>query len=184
MPLRYAKHISGFVQCDLDMCRTGVVLDSAVSIVTQDRHGVCSLFHIGITGTALVEIGLEVFIELVVLQKQRHHSHHDGGTVLCALVELVVFDGLRVVIIDTGHDIAGSAVKHNQMVHIRTGGGFILSHSAVVDGADSAFSSTHHTVTNCMDSLDHGAGQRSLRCTAILGGDFHLLVCQLIERLR
>ena len=99
-------------------------------------------------------------------------------------MELVVFDGLRVVIIDTGHDIAGPAVKHNQMIHIRTGGGFILSHSAVVDGADSAFSSTHHTVTNCMDSLDHGAGQRSLRCTAILGGDFHLLVCQLIERLR
>ena len=82
MPLRYAKHISGFVQCDLDMCRTGVVLNTAVSIVTQDRHGVCGLFHIGITGAALGEIGLEVFIELVVLQKQGHHSHHDGGAVL------------------------------------------------------------------------------------------------------
>ena len=174
MPLRHAKHISGFVQCDLDMCRTGVVLDSAVSIVAQDRHGVCGLFHIGITGAALVEIALEVFIELVVLQKQGHHSHHDSGAVLCALVELVVFDGLRVVIIDTGHDIAGSAIKHNQMIHIRTGGGFILSHSAVVDGADSAFSGSHHTVTNCMDSLDHGAGKRSFRCASILGGDFHL----------
>lgn len=32
--------------------------------------------------------GRQVFIELVVLQKQGHHSHHDGGTVLCALVEL------------------------------------------------------------------------------------------------
>ena len=127
---------------------------------------------------------MKVLVELVVLQKQGHHGHQNGGTVLRTLVKSVVFDGFRVFIIDTGHDIAGAAIEHDQMVDVRTSRGLILGYSTVVDGTDGTFTCTHHAVANGMDSFDYGAGECSLRCAAILGADFHLFICELIERLR
>ena len=166
------------------MGRAGIILDSAVSIVAEDCHGLRRRIHVRIAGSSLIEVGLEVIIELIILQEKGYQRHHDCSTVPFALMELVVFNGLRVLIVDTGHDIAGATVEHNQMIHIRACGRLVLCHSAVVDGAYGAFSGAGHTVADCMNSLDHGATQSSFGTASILGGSLHLLIGQLIEGFR
>ena len=99
-------------------------------------------------------------------------------------MKLVVLDRLCVLIKDTGHDITASAVKDNQMVNIRASGGFVLRHSTMIDGANSSFSITGHTVTNCVNRFDDGCTQRGFCTAAIFGGHLDLFIGQGVERFR
>ena len=157
MTLRDTHHIAGLVQCDIDMGRAGIVLDPAVSIITEDRHSIRGFLHVGIASIALIEVSLEVFVKLIILQQERHQGHHDCGAVLIALVKFVVLNGFGILIIDAGHDITASTVKHDQMICIRTCRGFVLRYRAVVNGTYCTFACACHTVTDCVDGLDHGA---------------------------
>ena len=158
------------------MSRTGIVLDPAVRIVAENGHGVRSLLQIRIARITLVKIGLELFFKFLVLQQQRHQGHHNGSTITLTLVELVVLDGFRVLIVHTGHNRTGTAVKHDQMEQLRTCSRLVLCHSTVVDGANGTLTIAGHAITDSVNSLDYGTAQSGLRAAAVLGGELYLLV--------
>ena len=176
MTLGNPEQIAGLIQRDIDMSRTGIVLDPAICIITENCHRVRSLLQIRIPRVALVKIGLEMFFKFLVFQQQRHQSHHNGGTITLTLVELIVLDGFRVFVVHTGHNRTGATVKHNQMEQIRTCSRLVLCHSTVVDGADCTLTIAGHTITDRMNSLDHSTAQSGLRTAAVLGGELYLLV--------
>ena len=129
-------------------------------------------------------VEVEVIFKLLIRHKRRDHSHENGRTVVCGLVEPVVLDHFRVLVIATGHDITRGTVVYHQMVGIRTRGGLILGDHSVIDDTQSTFAYAAHTIADCMNSLDNGGGQGGLGAAAILGRHLNLLGCEGVKRSR
>ena len=72
LPLRNTHQVSGLIYRDIDMCRTSVILDPAISIIAEDRHALSRLCHIRVAGNELIVVRLKVFIELRIRQQERH----------------------------------------------------------------------------------------------------------------
>ena len=145
--LGYPKHIAGFLDFCLNVCRTGFVFDPAVGVVTHDRHRFHGLIEVQVAVLTLRKINLEVVIELLILQKRRQHGHQNSGTVISSLVQAVGFYHFGVLVEATGKNIAGDRVIHHQMVGIRACGRLVFRDHSVVNDADGTFADASHAVT-------------------------------------
>ena len=99
-------------------------------------------------------------------------------------MQLVIFNGFRVLIVHACHDITGAAVEHYQVIDISSGSGLVLSNGAVVNGTDCTFSGTCHAVADSVDCFNYGGTQSRLCAVTVFGGDLHLLIRQGIKRFR
>ena len=182
--LGYPQDITGLFDFRLDICRAGFILQAAVCVITKDGHILYRLRKIRIASLSLIEVEYKIVFKLLISDQCRKHSHKDSSTIICSLVQPVGFDHFRVLVIAAGNDIAACAVIDNQMIGIRTGGGFVFCNHPMINDTHCAFCAAGHTVTDCMYSLDDCGSQRGLGSGAVFRRHLHFFTGKCVHRCR
>ena len=173
MHLGDPHQVACIVDSNINVGRAGIILNSAIYIVTQNAHELRSFRQIRKTLDKFIVVIHECVFKLGVTHEGWIHCHHNRCCIPVCTVGSIGCKGLVILTEDAAHQVASGTVMHNDVELFRVGR-LILAHILMINRTNSAFCCSLPASANGMNAFNDCGRECRLRSGSVLGCDTHL----------